>query len=335
MKTPDFSKFIKISIEVIKKNKWLLIFGALAGSGGGLSFNSGSDISKYFTPKGQTEPDLIQSIPEKTANVLGTYTSALQDWFYKIPASKWLLLVLLLSLLAAIGIITVVIIQNWARGALIAGIDHASAGKNVNLASTSPYGFKYVKKLILLSLLLFLIVFSITVIAPIIWVVIFLIIKNVTPLSILWIIIGILALIAIFLMAFILTTITNAFAQRLIILKDLKVNEALQKAFVITRRTLLASILTGVVNFAFRTIVGIALIILLAILIGLPSYLVFTSLQSNPTLSVILGTFTAMAFLMFVVFSSIIGAALNVFSYSNWNQLFNEYFINEGGTENE
>jgi predicted neutral ceramidase superfamily lipid hydrolase len=136
-------------------------------------------------------------------------------------------------------------------------------------------------------------------------------------------------------MTFILTTLTNAFAQRLIVLKDFKVNEAMKKALLISRRTVLASILTGIINFAFKTIVGIAGIILIALFIGLPSYLIFTTTQSNPLLSAILVIFTALSFLIFVFISSVAGAALNVFSYSNWNQLFNEYFADEGGNKNE
>jgi len=325
MKTPNFSEYIKNSFEIVKKNKWLWIFGALVGTGG--SFNSGSRISDMLdkNPGQGTQNNLLKDLPKTTSGVLGDATSALSDWFSQVPTFKWVLFTLIIVLLIVMGITIALIIQNWARGALIKGLDKARQGTHVDLKNTSPDGFAYLKRLIGLSLLLGLVVFGLGVAAPFLWVVIFLVFKNIAILKILWIILGILLFIIIFVLTLLLVTIVNVFAQRLIVLENFGVRAAFKKALYISRQTLLASFLTGFINFCFRLMAGILSLVLLAISIGPSSFIAYNLWQSNPVTSVLLITLTAMSFLVFIFFSSCLMAAMNVFSYSNWNQLFYDY----------
>lgn len=326
MKTPDYSNYIKKSFELVKKNKWLWIFGALVGTGGGFSLNSVFDTFKNLNPKEKTPPDILKAIPEKTANVLGSYTSALQDWFYSIPAYKWFLFVILIFAVIVIGMIVSLIIRNWARGSLIAGIEMAEKGHMTNLKNTSSFGFKYLKNLILLSLWLLFIGICLTVITPLIWTVIFLIFRNIMIFKVLWIVVGVLTILVITFVGLIMLTLVNIYSERLIVLKDMAVIDAIKMSIKISKETFLSAILMGIINKVIAAAAGIVSLIILGIIIGIPSYLAFRSFETKPAFSIMLITFTAMSFVIFIFVSTVINSALATFNFSNWNQLFNDYF---------
>ena len=92
---------------------------------------------------------------------------------------------------------------------------------------------------------------------------------------------------------------------------------------------MLPAIITGVVNFVFRIIFGIAVAFSVAVFIGLPTYLTVRAASSDLTLAIILGTATTMAFVIFIFVATFLSAAVNVFTYSNWNQLVNDYYKNQ------
>ncbi len=330
MKTPDYSSYIRASFNLVKRNKWLLIYGALAGAGGGVSLNSNFSRSLNNAKTNQNPQDILKTLPKDTAGVLGSYTSSLKDWFYSIPASKWILFALFLAILIIIGISIVLIIRNWARGSLIKGVDMAYKGEKVDLSNTSPYGFKYLRNLVLLTLRLFLVGLLLTVAAPLLWTLIFLVIKNIMILKILWVIIGILAFFVIVFIGFIFLTLINIFAERLIVLKNMDLSSAWKKAIEMSKKSLFASILMGVINKIIGLFVGLANLIVLGILIGVPAYLAVKLYSTNPAFSVFLGTVTLMSFLIFIFAASLIGAAITTFNFSNWNQLFHDYLKNTG-----
>ena len=328
MKTPDYSKYIKTSFAIAKKNKWLWIFGALVGAGNNLSFDWISDLAKSKV-NDKPAPENLFSLPEASAKVLGSATDAIKDWVYHVPFHKWVMLVVLLIVLVAIGITAVVIIQNWARASLIKSVNKALSGKEVTLQNSSPEGFKYLKKMVLLSLLIFSLTLGLMVAVPLFWVGIYFVVQSVTILKILWFIVGGLLALIIFLITFALTTIVNIHAERFIVLKNYAVLPAFKAAFTAARRTLLPAIITGVVNFVFRIIFGIAVAFSVAVFIGLPTYLTVRAASSDLTLAIILGTATTMAFVIFIFVATLLSAAVNVFTYSNWNQLVNDYYKNQ------
>jgi len=334
MKTPDYTAYIKNSFSIVIKYKWLWIFGALAGSGSGFSLSRGFDFFNNFYPDQKPLPDPSSST-EKIANVLGSTTSALKDWLQSIPISKWVILSLLLICLIIMGLLIALIIINWSRAGLIKGIDKALSENEVSLETVSPEGFKYLNKMILWSLFLFGIVLCLTTITPLLWLLIYLIIKTITFLNIIWITVGLLAIIPLFFISFLMLTIINAYAERLIILKDYSIKDALKTAVIISRKTLLASALTGLINFGFKIFIGFAGFISLFLLIGLPAYLTYRSIQTYSAFSLFLGILTVFALLIFIFISSVLGASLNVFSYSNWNQLFRDYLKSINGGKND
>lgn len=323
--TPDYSKYIKTSFSIAKNNKWLWIFAALVGSGGDVSFDWILDMFKKESGKTPQTQNLFD-FSQNPINVLGATTDAITDWLSHVPFIKWVLLVVLLILLVAIGIAAALLIRNWARAALIKSINKALDGKEVTLQNSSPYGFKYLKKMILLSLLIFALTLGLMVVIPLFWVGIFVVVQSVTVLKILWIVVGSLTFIVIMLILFALTTLVTIHAERLIVLKDYDVLDAFKTAFTASRKTMLPAVVTGIVNFVFRMVFAMLIAMAFAIFIGLPAYLCFKSTQSNPILAVTLGTATAMSFVIFIFLATIAASALNVFTYTNWNQLANDYY---------
>lgn len=323
---PDFSKYIKTSYKIAKENKWLWIFGALTGAGGNVSFNWVSDMLKQTNSTQNPQPNNIINFPQNSNSVLGATTDALTQWLSHVPFQKWVFLVFLLILLVAIGIFVILLIQNWSRAALIKSINKAMDGENVNLANASPEGFKYLKNLILLTLLIFAVTLGLIVVIPLFWIGIFVVVESVGILKALWVVAGVLTFIAIFFLTFLITTLVNLYAERFIVLKDYPVLKAFKAAFTASRRTLAASIVTGVVNFTFKIFFGIIVIVAMAFFIGLPAYLSIRAVQNDPVLSVVLGTSTVLSFLVYTFVVTLAASALNVFTYANWNQLANDYF---------
>lgn len=335
MKTPNFSKYIKSSFKLTKKYKWLWIFGALVGGGGSTSSNSGYDFAKNLNIKDQDPTKLFKGVPEKTANVLGSFTSVFEDWLGQIPVSKWVLFSFLILVTIVSIIILLLIVTNWAKGSLIKGIKIAETGGEVSLNRCSKEGFHYLKKLILLGILLSFIALGLTVLLPFIWTIIYLLFQNIAFLKVLWIIVGIITIIAAFVALLFLTAFANVYAERLIVLQDMNVIEAFKKGVAMARKAVLATVLTGAVNLGIRIAVGVASFILIAISVGVPTFASVTSYKGNPIFSLFLGIFSAVALVVIMFLSTLLNASLNVFSYSNWNQLFEDVQKIEGGNKND
>src|SRR4030042_3260604 len=168
---PDFSSILQRSWEIIKKNKWLLVYGlVLAGFGaGGVSFNGSFPSSNNINFK-DLQKGVPKDLPEKTSQVLGAFTSAIAQWFKTVPPVVWGLLILGITLTILIGVIIRQVILCWARGSLIAGVQMADQNQTVSLSNTASLGIKSIKNLILLSLIMFGITLGLFLVMGLLWI---------------------------------------------------------------------------------------------------------------------------------------------------------------------
>lgn len=326
MSTPDYSKYIRNSFELVKKNRWLWVFAALLGSSGG--FSGGSNFSKLFKDNSKPNTDALKNIPFETKKVLGDKVSYVQDWFQSVPAYKFVLLIILIILLVLIAYTIILIVTSWGKGSLIKGIDMANSGEDVNLKNVSPFGFKYLKPMIQLSLLITLAIFVTTIAVPFIWALIYLLISGIGFLKVLWIIFGIILIPAIALVLIYLSTLVNLYGERLIVLKELHAVEAFNKAIYLGKYSLFPALLMGIVNKTINYLIGLAFMILFFLTIFLPLYIPVRSFETNPSFSAFLTLVIIIAFFVFIFISIVFKASLTVFYYSNWNQLFNDVINN-------
>ena len=326
MSTPDYSKYLKKSFELTKKNKWLWVFAALVGSGGG--FSGGLNFSKLFKDNNKPDTDALKNIPFDTEKVLGDKISYVQEWIHSVPTYKFVLLIILIILLVLTALTIVLIIASWGKGSLIKGIDMANSGEEVNLKNVSPFGFKYLKPMIQFSLLIMLAIFVTAIAIPFMWALIFLLFFGIGFLKIVWIILGIILIPVIALVLIFLSTLVNLYGERLIVLEELHAVEAFNKAVYLGKHSLFPALLMGIVNKTIDYLIGLASMILFFITVFLPLYIPIRLFETNPSFSAFLSLVIIIAFFIFLFVSMVFKASLTVFYYSNWNQLFNDVIDN-------
>lgn len=314
---PDYSIIIKRSLEIVKKYKWLLVYGLiLSGLGGG--FNSLSLVNSF----NQT-PESTKEYSETSVKVLGAYTSSITEWVSTVTITTWLLVGLATIMLLIMTAVISFVIKAWAKGSLIYGVNLALKQEKPTLSNTSPGGIESIKSLVFLSIISFLFTFLTTVFLPAIWFVVFILVRNIELLNTVWIGLGGTAGIIVIFMSYILFAMTRVYAERFIVFEKKPAWIAWKEAFNLSRKSFLPTFVMGIVNTAVSSSVGCLGSIVLVITLGIPVLIIlypsikmatFPSSLAIGSILIILITFAWLQFL--------IKAALTVFKYTNWNQIF-------------
>lgn len=328
----DYTSIIKHSFEIVKKNKWLLVYGLLlAGSGGAwgssnLNIGDLSEIRKIFE---EDQPDL----PEKGAQVLGTFASTLGQWFTNVGLDKWLLLILGVLVFILFSVVLGLVIQSWAKASLITGVQIGLESGKTDLKNTSSAGITQLKKLIIFSLLMTAITFLILTILPLAWFLIFLVFKGIQELKIFWIIVGVFLGLTTFFIMTILFAMVSIYAERLIVLRSYTPWEAWKEALRISKKSFMSTLVMGIINSIAKASVGCLGVIILLLILGLPIFfLLYPGISKGqfPYYSIFPA---AILFIIFIFANMVIRAALVVLIYSNWNQVFNEFISQKEAEE--
>lgn len=317
----DYGQILKNSIAVTKKNKWLWIYGTLLGGLGSLGSGGGGGNDS------ETQvPDIkLDGIGKETAAVLGTFTSSIADWVSSVNSETWILLGLGIFAAIVIGVIIGIVIQAWAKSALITGVQMALNSEVVSLENTSPKGKEKTKELIKLwfvalgMALLFL--FALGILGVVIAFA-FAISKNAGMVAVFVIALpGTVVALA----GFILLGMTGIYAERLVVLNGQAPYPAWKTGFNIARKnfgtTAFMGIVSGITGALFAFIATVGSLIILAIpgvIVALPS--IMNKEIPGPFALVFLGLLT----LIFIAVASAISGMVNVFKFSNWNQVFTE-----------
>ena len=318
----NFEPILRRSFEITKTYKWLLVYGLIvAGSGGGAGFNgfsfSGSDSENM-------DPASIEGIKTKTTQVLGEKTSYLTDWLASVSPLAWTVLILTFIILASLAVVVSLIITNWARAGLIQGIDMAlQSQESVTLKSTSAKAIGSIKNLIILAFINLGFVIAFIILLPLVGFLVYMLVKELAFLKILWIIIASVSGTIIFILGVIIISMIGVYAERLITLHGLSPFSAWKKGLTLSRANFLPTLLMGLLNMIISTLIGCFSIIIMLIVLGIPTILLLLPYIRSSTLPniyvfVVIGVFI----LIFIVFNMIIRAGIAVFKYANWNQLF-------------
>lgn len=319
---PDYGKIIKRSFEILKKHKWLLVYGLVLSSLGGSAGFRG-----YF-PSGLGDKEPPQNIPEgirQSTQVLGTFTSSIKLWLQGVPVSFWILIGLAAILLFSFAFLVSLVVKTWAKGALIYAGFQALDERQVTLINTSPKGLASAKNLIIFSLIIFALAAGIFIGLPAFWAIVFFLLKSFKFLKTFWIIIGASGGFVAFVLSIVLLAMVAIYAERLIVLKDYSPWDAWKKAFSISKKSFLPTFIMGIINSILATSAGCLSILVLLIVLGIPAFiLVYPSVKAGELPPLI--TFIALGILLiiFIYANLAIRAAIVVFKFSNWNQLFLE-----------
>lgn len=332
----DYRKIIQKSIEVVRKNKWLWVLGALVGGGFGSGGGSGGGSSGGSAEiKGIIEklknPNLnIPDLPQKTAQVLGDYTNVLTEWFYSVSPLNWVMLSGGIILAVTFGIIVSMILHNWAKASLITGVQLALEGQKTDLINSSSKGREKLKSLIIFSLISTGITLGIIIPLVIIFGGIYLLIKKVTEYALLAMLFnGILFFFPI-IIVFIFLAMISVYAERLIVLFNYTPWQAWKKGLSLSKGNFLGTAIMGLINTVATTVFGCLTSIALVILLGIPAFIIVYPNIKNSSMPGLFVILTLGIFLLvFIAVETLIAAVSAVFKFSNWNQIFNEIMNKE------
>ena len=336
MKDIDYSKIIKRSWEITKKNKWLWVvgvviaaFGGGSGSGGG---GGGSSSSTSTTlPSQSPAPIPVEDIKDKTSYVLGIATDSLQNWLSNFPAINWFVIGVFIFLVILFGTVVIWILTSWAKGALIQGLEDADNEKEVTLKSISPYGISNIKKIIIFGLIstgMTLLVLFGALIAVGLGFLIYSFADSSS--TILLVLLGIL-LTFVFIIVIAIFTMVSIYAERLMVLKGLSPWEAWKKGFSLSKGNFFPTFIMGIINGFIGFSVGCLGMIALLILFAIPGFLIIYPIFKDgfnmPSASQIFAIIV-----LFFLLGSInmaIRAVFTVFNYGNWNLFFKQIIDKE------
>lgn len=322
----DFGSIIRRSRELTIKHKWLWIYGlalaAFGGNGSGLNFSSTSDLFNKLPQN--SSPDLPTGLPEKTEAVLGTATTVFKQWFFSVPLSTWIILILSLIVLVLLGLLVAWIIRTWAKAALIAGLADADSGKPVTLASTSPSGLASIKHLILYGLIVSSIIWGFLLIFSLIGFTGYLALP--TQARFVWVLLTLTIGPLIFLILIILSGFATIYAERLIVLHHYSPWAAWKKGLSLSRGNFLPTLVMGLVDRIVAFSVGCLGTLAALIVFGIPFFLLlFPSFKNGfhmPSIPVLV--LLGLLLVLFVHLNLLLTAAITVFNFSNWNLFVKE-----------
>ena len=287
----DISAIFKRAWEITWKHKGLWVLGILANCSGGGSSQGSSNLSRT-----------------SQYSVGGGEFPQIERWFQTIPEEAWiaigiavvcgmLLLALLFWILAAI-----------ANGGLIAGFQMAETGETVTLASTFQQGIRYFWKLLVIQLILGLA--SLVVFVPVIF--------GGALMSILTLGIALLCFIPLLCLLVplgIALTIYTLLTQIALIVEELDIVAAFQRAWEVFRSNLGQVVVMGLILGIGGFVVGLILAIPF-ILMALPfitGLIVGTDTSSLTGLSV-----TIIGILIYLPVLLVAGGIMRTFITGSW-----------------
>ncbi|MFH1781794.1 MAG: hypothetical protein ABH835_04240, partial [Patescibacteria group bacterium] len=236
----DYGIIIKRSVEVVKKNRWLLVYGALIA--GGFASGGGAGGSGSSRSNNNPKPDLNHE------DILGTSANIFRDWLASVSPLTWTLLAGGILLIVIIGIAAALIMKNWAKASLISGAQLALNDQPTDLSNTSPLGKAKTKSLIIFSFISGGITLAIIILLTIICGLTYVLMKGAPVMTVLWgIFIAFPTVIALFTF-FIFLAMISIYADRLIVLKNLTPWNAWKKALSLSKGNFLDTAVMGIIN---------------------------------------------------------------------------------------
>lgn len=329
---PRYADILERSFQTAWRYKWLWVFASLAalGSGGGSS-NSGSNISNLFDEKKNEDNAVsflfnIKDSPQDSfSQVLSATTNSFESLLSSITPLHWTILGIALLITFVAAMIIGFIAQRFALGAIISGTNQALHNQEEKVSELAQSGLKSLKTMVNLAVIQGIIGIFSFFIPIIIWLLVFIFVRD-TILFGLWIVIGFLTALIMLFFVFIVFGITGVYAERLVVLKGMKSKEAWLSAFKLARKKLWPSLVMGVINGT----VGCFATLIVALVTLLPFGLSIWQAVSEK--SVAWGIFGGLLGLIMVFIFTVLKAYLYTVNTANWNQLFDEFMK---GAENE
>lgn len=311
----DIESIYKKSFEIVKKNKWLWVFGmalvAFTGGGGGSSFRGAGDFAQYFNKsKDSSLPDTI-----KAADPVFEY---FKNLFFSIPPSLYISLAIGIFVLIIVGLVISVVVSSWAKGAAIGAINDAYDGKPVTLRNGSEYGIRNLKNMVWLTVVPWLLYFLILVgCFTVLFIPVFIFKESPIILIsvLLMLLVGIAAVVA-----SLGISATQIWAQRVVVIEGKSGKEAFKEGWQLTRKHLGDMAVLGCTNCLLGCCLG-------AVAIGAIGGLIFSGIglmALNKNAGIIFLFIVGILVLALILISTLLAGVYKIFNYTTWNVLYRQ-----------
>lgn len=308
----------KKSFEIVKKNKWLWVFGMMLAATSGVSFSGNFQNFGNFS----------KSFGESTTTGFGTPTgfsfysslfSSIVNLLSQVPVSAYATLGISVVIAIILGIIISFVVVSWAQGAAIGAINDGYNNKPVTLRAGSVYGIRSFKRIIWLLIVPGLLYF-IAIIIPFAISVFVLIALWGTTLGRL---IGILIFLTFFFIMILTSLAISAsiiWAKRITVIEGKSAYDSFKEGWKMVKTHFLKMIVLGCSNCILSCCLGatIAASIGAAVVAGIG--LISVNKQVGAIFLVIVGISVVVLLLMGVLF----GGIYIIFNYTTWNVLYRQ-----------
>ncbi|OGG02570.1 hypothetical protein A2Z33_02155 [Candidatus Gottesmanbacteria bacterium RBG_16_52_11] len=268
--------------------------------------------------------------------VLGVATDAATQWLRSVPPGTWILIAAVLLILVIIAVVVSIIARSWATAGLIFGISDASRGMPVSLVSTGPKGLTRTKHIAVYSVISILILAGVILSFLILLGIGAVFMQIIPPLGVIWMIVSGITAAAGIVLAALFTSLISVYAERLIVLHGYAPWPAWIRGLALSRTNFKPTVIMGLVNSAIGCVVGVvASIPLIASIVFAVVAVAVSAKRSGPTgpdsISLIpyLAVFFTGLILLLIVFQGVVNAALTVWRYGVWHQLFRNFVPEE------
>lgn len=333
MTSPDYGAILKRSWELTWKNKWLWVYGlvlAAMGAGGNYSGSGSSGSSSSSSSSSSTlQKNINSQTVEQGQKVLGAATDALTQWVNHVPIGTWVLLVVGVVVIILLGLIINTVVQAWAKGALISALEEADSGVAVTLKSLPPRGLNRIKQMIIFGVITGVMILGVIFVALLLILVgLILFSGNSLGLTI-WITLVAIVGVVVFLIAAIVVTAVSVWAERLIVLFGMDAWAAWKKGLSLTKKGFLHQVVMGLINGVVSCAVGCLSLIVLAILVGVPAFILVAVSIAAHSFSPVIVAFLAIMVILAIFINLLVRAVVVVFNYGNWNLFFKQAIAQE------
>jgi hypothetical protein len=320
----EYGKWIKQSARIARTQKWLWIPASLVASSSFSNFQSTLRSAQKYIPKDKPAEEVVK----QTSQVLGTTTSNIIQSLASVPASVYLLLVFAILAVIIVTIVVRLIINAWAVGALLGGIQIAISGKDVGLVESSAYAVTKMRSFIKYSVYSGLLYIGIVVGFLISIFALIVIMTSNLPGGIKFIGgFGSIALVVVCVITMLALFISSSYAVRYVLYKGAAPLEAIKSGLGLLRQNIGPTLVVSIINFCANlaaSIVAIPLVFIPAGILALPLIVPIIS-GHTPTIANIVsgGTGGIVGFIIGSIFAAVVMAIVHVFQQSMWTLLFN------------
>lgn len=136
------------SFEIVKKNKWLWVFGMILVSTSGANFSGNFNSVNNFSESFKAGETPFATSPSSQLSVFQTAFTAIFNILKQVPVSAYATLAISIIIVMIVSLIIVLVISSWAQGAAIGAINDAYDNKPVTLRKGSLHGIESFKRII-------------------------------------------------------------------------------------------------------------------------------------------------------------------------------------------